>query len=169
MSVLGGRYLVYLPNGYAYHPPLEYTSPRYTYHYPLGISTPWLYLLPWLYLYPLAIPMPLDIPTCMGIPTLPGRDLGPEIPTPCGQTHTCENITFQQLRWRTVTSLADSNDLLWKCFGYLCMVADRISHRRSFKEWVRIFCHSESSPKLVNFLQVDFTTIWSVCHKIVWR
>ena len=84
----------------------------------------------------------------------------------CGQTHTCENITFQQLRWRTVTSLADSNDLLWKCFGYLCMVANRISHRRSFKEWVRIFCHSESSPKIVNFLQVDLTTIWSVCHKI---
>ena len=38
-----------------------------------------------------------DIPT----PTAAlGRDLVPEIPTPCGQTHACENITFQQLRWR---------------------------------------------------------------------
>ena len=45
----------------------------------------------------------------------PRRDMGPEIPTPrkameteistsCGQTDTCENTNFPQLRWRVVTS-----------------------------------------------------------------
>ena len=32
----------------------------------------------------------------------PGRDLGPGIPTPCGQADTCENITFLQLSLRAV-------------------------------------------------------------------
>ena len=34
----------------------------------------------------------------------PGRNMEPEIPCPLMNTHTCENITFPQLRRRTVTS-----------------------------------------------------------------
>ena len=51
----------------------------------------------------------LDIPTPRRdlVPEIPPRqDMGPEKPSqphPHGQTNTCENITFTQLRWRTVT------------------------------------------------------------------
>ena len=37
--------------------------------------------------------------------THPRKDMGQEIPTPCEQTHTCENISFSQLGLRMVKML----------------------------------------------------------------
>ena len=39
----------------------------------------------------------------------PGKDMEPEIPTPCGQTDTCENITFPQLCWREAIRRTESH------------------------------------------------------------
>ena len=52
---------------------------------------------------------PPDIPTPQKGPStrdthLPRKDMGPDTPTLRGQTDTCENITFPQLRWQGVIS-----------------------------------------------------------------
>ena len=54
-------------------------------------------------MYPGGDTHPLDKPTPRGVSAHPPRrDLVLEISTPCEQTHTCENITFSQLRLRVV-------------------------------------------------------------------
>ena len=82
--------------------------------------TPPGYTLPSRICYPLGYPTPGY--TFMGIPhwyPLPGytihppwvkatprRDLVPRIPYPLDRmTHTCENVTFPQFRWRSVTRI----------------------------------------------------------------
>ena len=49
----------------------------------------------------------------------PGKDMGPDISTPCEQTYTCENITFRQLRLRAVTYyFCHKSNTKTTCFGF---------------------------------------------------
>ena len=103
-NILGipSKTLVYLPP----------VIPTPSYTYPPVIPTP--RYLP-LDTYPLGIPTPRYLPPRVYL--LPGRGLGPEIPIihrkdlgleihlpACGQTNTCEYITFLQLRWQEIIS-----------------------------------------------------------------
>ena len=91
MSVLGGKYLVYVPSRiptlWVYLP--QDTFPQYAYPQiptSLGIldiyPLPWVYLTPWIPTpSPMGIPNPLDTyPLSHGIPTCPGYY--PRIPSP---------------------------------------------------------------------------------------
>ena len=79
-----------------YLPPPGIPNPRV--HLPAWTPTPWVYLPP-----PGYLPPPQK--GTWDQRYLPfGRNLVPEIP-PTKQTHTYENITFPQLRWRSVKGL----------------------------------------------------------------
>ena len=106
LFVTGTTFLQMIPRqGEGYPTPVYPTPPWYTLPsgipYPLGYPTPEYASMGTPYRYPLP---GFTIPP--RVKTTPRRDLVPRIPYPLDRmTHACENVTFPQFRWRSVTRI----------------------------------------------------------------